>query len=40
MDIHVDIRRFLEIAVWTRYGLSDQGGLCRETVPRLSEKTC
>jgi len=26
MDIHVDIRRFLEIHAWTCYGFSDQGG--------------
>jgi len=25
MDIHVDIRRFLEIHAWICYGLSDQG---------------
>jgi len=25
MDIHVDIRRFLEIHAWICYGFSDQG---------------
>jgi len=27
MDIHVDIRGFLEIHAWICYGFSDQGGL-------------
>ena len=27
MDIHVDIRRFLEIHAWICYGFSDQGNI-------------
>jgi len=32
MDIHVDIRGFLEIHAWICYGFSDQGSLATEKI--------
>ena len=32
MDIHVDIRGFLEIHAWICYGFSDQGVRCKNGV--------
>jgi len=38
MDIHVDIRGFLEIHAWICYGFSDQGSLVNTFFKENNEK--